>query len=72
MVEKGRMANGEWVKGMGSALWFWLMAGLRPAIRVVLPVARRSRFILRSGMRGRVGDKACSDRARRAEARLFR
>jgi hypothetical protein len=30
------MANGKWVKGKESALWFWPMAGLRPAI--MLPV----------------------------------
>ncbi len=48
------------------------VAGLRPATKIVLAVARGFRFILRSGMRGRVGDKVCSDRVRRAEAGLFR
>jgi Tfp pilus assembly protein PilN len=32
------MANGKWVKGKDPALWFWLMAGLRPAIMLPLVV----------------------------------
>jgi hypothetical protein len=65
------MANGEWIKGRVSALRVWLMAGLRPAYVAVARV-RGCTIILLLETAERVGDKVCSDRVRRAEARLFR
>jgi hypothetical protein len=65
------MGNGKWVKGKESALLSPLGAGLRPAT-LVLAAAASFRFILRSGMRGRVGDKVCSDRVLREAEGLFR